>query len=500
MRLNPVFLILVLLAGLTASSALADPPTRVGRISLSDGALSLRHAGDPAWWPAAANTPMIMGDSLWVDQASRGEVEIGAAEIRLDRQSEMTLLRLDDQTTQIQLEQGALNLNVRFMPPGELQLVTSVGTLTIFRPGEYHVDAGRPNGPPTQLLMAVLDGEARFSGPVGTAELHSGQGAMVPPDLSGWSVVAVMPTAFDRWAEDRAASQQVTQSSQYVASDMTGTQDLDAYGSWEPVGDYGAVWFPASIPVGWAPYRFGHWAFVRPWGWTWIDEQPWGFAPFHYGRWASFDGRWGWLPGDRRERPLYAPALVAFTGDRGAGIGWVPLGPHERFHPYYQASDGYEHGINRSHEGGNGRFETTAKGDQFVNHAAASSVSAGSFTGGQPVHQNLAPPSGGRTGQAPVLGNLDHVPPPVAATGPALPRPQTAPAAAVAPPASPPPQARFGVAAPNAVPPPAPLLPRPATPMPAVQPPRPSPPATPAAPAQAAKAAPNDKEREHDHR
>jgi hypothetical protein len=52
------------------------------------------------------------------------------------------------------------------------------------------------------------------------------------------------------------------------------------------------------MPVGWAPYRHGHWAHVMPWGWTWIDDALWGFVPFHYGRWAMLGGGWGWVPWD----------------------------------------------------------------------------------------------------------------------------------------------------------------------------------------------------------
>src|SRR5437870_11193312 len=77
---------------------------------------------------------------------------------------------------------------------------------------------------------------------------------------------------------------------------MTGYEDLDDYGRWRYVSDYGPVWIPASIPVGWAPYRYGHWVWIRPWGWTWVDDEPWGFAPFHYGRWAYVENGWCWVP------------------------------------------------------------------------------------------------------------------------------------------------------------------------------------------------------------
>ena len=96
---------------------------------------------------------------------------------------------------------------------------------------------------------------------------------------------------------------------------MTGAEDLDRYGHWESHPEYGPIWTPPPWCPGWAPYRYGHWAWIGPWGWTWVDDAPWGFAPFHYGRWVMVGGRWCWAPGRYVARPVYAPALVAWIGE-----------------------------------------------------------------------------------------------------------------------------------------------------------------------------------------
>jgi hypothetical protein len=136
---------------------------------------------------------------------------------------------------------------------------------------------------------------------------------------------------------------------------MTGSDDLDRYGEWDRHPEYGPVWYPATVVVGWAPYRYGHWAFIRPWGWTWVDDAPWGFAPFHYGRWINYGGRWGWCPGTYVARPVYAPALVGwFSGSHvsvgisigGPAVGWVPLAPREIYRPGYRASAGHVYRLN----------------------------------------------------------------------------------------------------------------------------------------------------------
>jgi hypothetical protein len=108
--------------------------------------------------------------------------------------------------------------------------------------------------------------------------------------------------------------------------------------------------------VGWAPYRSGHWAWIDPWGWTWVDNQPWGFAPFHYGRWVYISNRWGWMPGPVNVRPVYAPALVAFVGGSGLSVslrigggspvGWFPLGPRDVYVPWFHSSRRYFTNVN----------------------------------------------------------------------------------------------------------------------------------------------------------
>ena len=116
-----------------------------------------------------------------------------------------------------------------------------------------------------------------------------------------------------------------------------------------------------GVAAVWGPFRYGHWAWVSPWGWRWIDDQPWGFAPFHYGRWALWQGRWAWVPGTYAARPVYAPALVAWTGAMpaapgvsvslsiGSSVGWVPLAPREVYVPPYAVSNTYVRNVNITH-------------------------------------------------------------------------------------------------------------------------------------------------------
>ena len=86
----------------------------------------------------------------------------------------------------------------------------------------------------------------------------------------------------------------------------------------------------------WAPYRFGQWVWVQPWGWTWVDAAPWGFAPFRYGRWFWWGNRWSWAPGPGRPRPVVvpvAPGVIVGGRPPPPPLGWMPLGSRDPYRP-----------------------------------------------------------------------------------------------------------------------------------------------------------------------
>jgi hypothetical protein len=162
-------------------------------------------------------------------------------------------------------------------------------------------------------------------------------------------------TAFESWANDRDARNERSKSAQYVSRDVIGYQDLDDNGEWISEPEYGYVWRPYYVSSTWAPYRYGRWVYVSPWGWSWIDDARWGFAPFHYGRWAYLRSRWCWVPGPRHIRPVYAPALVGWVGGPRVGVsvsfgnvGWYPLGPRDVFYPGYRYTPHYIRYVNVS--------------------------------------------------------------------------------------------------------------------------------------------------------
>lgn len=351
-----VVLILVcsMLLALPVFADAGDPPNRVVRLGYMDGAVSFEPSGENNWSQATLNYPLTTGDRLWTDQGARAELETGNLAIRLSEQTDLTTTNVSDQVIQLGLAQGTLRIRPYEIRSGsEIEVDTPNAAVTITQPGNYRIDT-YPDQNTT--VVTVNSGELQITGNTINQLVEAGQAVQ----LSGTDQVQVTSVevpgsdAFDQWADQRDARYLNSRSRRYVSPYVAGYSDLDQYGNWDTVPEYGAVWYPSSVPGGWAPYRYGRWAWVEPWGWTWVDESPWGFAPFHYGRWVQIGPRWGWLPGPIAAAPIYGPAFVAFVGGGGFSIGfgggsvaaWFPLGPGEPYYPSYHHSDNYLRQVN----------------------------------------------------------------------------------------------------------------------------------------------------------
>ena len=328
-----------------------DPPTRVARLGYLEGSVSFQPAGETDWVGAVPNRPITTGDQLWADRASRAELQLGSAAIRLSENTSISLLDLDDNTVQVQLSSGTINVRVRRMhPDDDFEIDTPNLAFVISEPGSYRIDASE-DGSDTTVTIRAGEGEATGNGQ--TYSLHAGQVGYFSGTESLDADVEQIGEAdqFDTWGDGRDHRYDTSPSARYLSPDVVGFQDLDDNGDWRDDPGYGHVWFPNRVEVGWAPYHEGHWAWIDPWGYTWVDDSSWGYAPFHYGRWVSVGGRWGWIAGPPEVAPVYAPALVVFVGGGGGwggNVGWFPLGPREVYVPTYPVSRTYMTQINVS--------------------------------------------------------------------------------------------------------------------------------------------------------
>ncbi|HTS87773.1 MAG TPA: DUF6600 domain-containing protein [Gemmatimonadales bacterium] len=343
-------------ASLPAALRADDPPSRVARLSFLSGAVSFRPGSVEDWGDASLNYPLTAGDHLWTDQDARAELHIGSTAVRLGPFTAFNFLNLDDRTVQMRIAQGALEIRLRNLGPSDLyEIDTPNAAVTLLRPGTYRIDvdtAGDSTG------ITIREGEAEVTSDGATFPVLARQTAVVAGvDAPAYDVFnALPPDDWEGWCAARDRREDAVQSARYVSRDMDGYEDLDGYGVWQSSDEYGPVWVPQGVGPDWAPYRYGHWAWVDPWGWTWIDDAPWGFAPFHYGRWVRTGYGWAWVPGRVVARPVYAPALVVFVGGSGwsaslnlgggRGVAWFPLGPNEAYVPAYTSSPSYVRNVN----------------------------------------------------------------------------------------------------------------------------------------------------------
>lgn len=416
-----------------------DPPARVARLQFISGEVSLQPGGVNDWVAANLNRPLTTSDRVWTDKDSRAELNVGTGFLRMNSESSLTLTNVSDNTIQAELDQGVLEVTVRHLEPGEIyEIDTPNLAFTVMKSGVYRFDVN-PNEDQTWVTVRKGYGEATGRGNAvkvgdGQQVRFSGQNS-----LQHEAYAAPAPDGFDDWAKVRDKRLDSSVSARYVAPGVIGYEDLDTYGRWQVVATYGNVWFPAGVAVGWAPYRYGHWAWIAPWGWTWVDDAPWGFAPFHYGRWVYWGGAWGWAPGPVYGvgwRPYYAPALVGWVGGAGWGVsigfgfgggcGWFPLGWGEPFYPWYHGyrggyvSQNYIRNVNVTNTHitnitnvTNNYYNNTINNTRYVNRTVAGAVTAApksALASGQNIARVGTAVPRSELGRGEVVRNIDVAP------------------------------------------------------------------------------------------
>jgi hypothetical protein len=363
-----------------------DTNAGVARVSMMHGEVSTQRGDTGGWSAAVLNAPIVSGDKVSTGDKSRAEVQLDFANVlRLGDKSQATIAGLTRTQIQVQVAQGIVNYDVFKNTEAAAEIDTpNVAIRPSNQEGSYRIEV-RSDG---ETEVIVRKGDVDISTPQGNTHLESGQDAIV----RGTSTEAQYKTSdapprddWDRWNSDRNNMIQNAQSWNHTDRYYTGSEDLDAYGHWGNIPDYGPVWYP-SVNVGWTPYRAGRWVWEPYWGWTWVSTEPWGWAPYHYGRWFQNDGAWAWWPGPVGAgygfgypyRPIWAPAYVSFFGFGGGvgfgfgfgSVGWLPIGPCDPFFPWWGGFRGrftvvdFHHFNNFNRFGG---FRALHGGERFSN-------------------------------------------------------------------------------------------------------------------------------------
>ena len=343
-------------------TASANALPNAARIQRVEGEVALdntnaQNAENEQWIAATENQPFSVGDRIYTRDNGRASLAFtGRNFARLNSNTSLDVLALNDERTQLALRDGSAMFDVGYLDSGDLfEVATPYGAVDFQQPGLYNV--GIDNG---QVLVSVLSGLAQVVGLGGNGQISKGEllrlAGTTAADVvlsrldgrdAGYQVDDYYAYQYPRYYDGRYRDYNAylndpyyfdpyrrNVSYQYANSYIPGLYDLDYYGDWQNIDGYGYAWAP-RVDAGWSPYQTGYWYTDYPYGPTWVSNEPWGYAPYHYGRWAFAGDRWYWVPEATNVTPVYSPALVSFIPFGQNEIGWVPLAPGDAYVPHY---------------------------------------------------------------------------------------------------------------------------------------------------------------------
>jgi hypothetical protein len=331
-----------------------------GEVAFSDRLPNADAANSNAEWTAATpNQPFSVGDRIYTRDNSHASLAFSGRNFaRLDPNTSLDVVSLEDRRTQLALRDGSAMFELGYLAPNELfEVATPHGAVNFNQPGLYNVGFDNNGG----VMVSVLSGLAQVVGLAGSGQINKGEmltlvgqtaAAVALSRVNGQDAGTQVdnyyryqyPNSYDGRYNNYDAylgdpyyydPYRRNASYQYASSTIPGVNDLDYYGDWQNIAGYGNAWRP-RVDSGWVPYQHGQWSNDYPYGPTWISSEPWGYAPYHYGRWANVGNQWYWIPDGVNTSPAYAPALVGFVNlNDGNQVGWVPLGPGDIYAPRY---------------------------------------------------------------------------------------------------------------------------------------------------------------------
>ena len=263
-----VSLFIVLILGLQQVGEAQDSQsTTMGQLWIHrlEGEALIQVEGNDEWASAAINFPLQKGDRIWTTQGAMVQINhFGGSSIHL---REQTLVEIVD-----------------FLKPGNqdhLRLALSMGKLYADISGDatsrLTVDVDTPNlsvraEPATTLQVesieqensthvTVIKGEALVQTEGSSSRLEAGRTMIAKGNDSienGPMASIETPDSLAETPSPPPPDYSENNNREYVPEPLQRyTYELDAYGYWTYVNDYGRVWVPTAVPAGWAPFHHG---------------------------------------------------------------------------------------------------------------------------------------------------------------------------------------------------------------------------------------------------
>ena len=124
------------------------------------------------WVAASLNRPLTTADRVWTDKNSKAELNVGDGFLRMNSETSVTLTNVSDNTVQVELDQGTLEVTVRHLEKGEIYEVDTPNyAFTVMKTGVYRFDV-YPNEDESWVTVRSGYGEATGKGPGGPGQLR----------------------------------------------------------------------------------------------------------------------------------------------------------------------------------------------------------------------------------------------------------------------------------------------------------------------------------------
>ncbi len=300
------------------------------RMSLVEGDVQIYAQDTREWVPASINMPLIEGDRIWVPERARAEIHIkGGTYLRLDANSSLSIIHVEEDSAQFYITRGYLYVNDRRGGLNHIQIDTPFSSVSIYDDAVIMVDVSEKGHTNVSVLKSYAYVESRS----GKTRVPAGKTLRVGDDLYADLSPIGSPDEWEKWNRQRDNRFiAYGESSRYLPDELLEySYDFDHNGRWVYARPYGYVWTPSiRITAGWSPYRIGKWTWYSG-NYVWISYEPWGWVPYHYGRWAFITGiGWGWVP-PSFGFVYWAPGYVAWVYTPSY-VAWVPLAPGEIYY------------------------------------------------------------------------------------------------------------------------------------------------------------------------
>jgi len=225
----------------------ANPPTgRVARVQYLLGEVSVAPRGTNDWVAASLNRPLAANTYVWTDKNSRAEMNVGDGFIRMDSEASLTLINVNRNTVQFQVDQGEVSLTVQRLVNGEIyEIDTPNAVLTILKPGVYRLDV-HPKDDQTSVVVRQGSLAATGQGTAVTISTNEQVRFRNGYSLQHTSEKAPAPDGFDNWANVRNQRLGGPQRGPYFGFGIVG------FGPWGAVAVRGPLGVPLAGPP-WAP-------------------------------------------------------------------------------------------------------------------------------------------------------------------------------------------------------------------------------------------------------